>query len=67
MLVQTEYEGMPVNIILDGKIVYENLASAKLTVEKLKNKLQEEELSVKDVFYASIDAKGEYYIQTKEI
>jgi len=67
MLVLTEYEGMPVNVILDGKLVYENLDSAKLTKEDVEDRLKEDNLAIKDVFFASINAKGEYYIQAKEI
>lgn len=67
MLVMTEYEGLPVNIILDGKLVEENLSSAQLTTEDIETRLKEDNLSVKDVFYASINAKGEYYIQEKQI
>lgn len=67
MLVLTEYEGLPVNIILDGKLVKENLESAKLTIKDIEKRLKEESLSIEDVFYASINAKGEYYIQQKEI
>ena len=66
MLVNTVYEGMPINIILDGKIVKENLEGAKLTIEDVKKRLKEDELNVEDVFFANIDAKGEYYIQAKE-
>ena len=67
MLVNTVYEGLPVNIILDGKIVKENLESAKLTIEDIEKRLKEDELKIEDVFFANIDAKGEYYIQAKEV
>lgn len=67
MLVMTEYEGLPVNIILDGKLVEENLSSANITVSDVEKRLLEDELNISDVFYASINAKGEYYIQAKEI
>ncbi len=66
MLVLTEYEGLPVNIILDGKLVKENLESAKLSVKDVEKRLKEDNLSIADVFYASINAKGEYYIQAKQ-
>jgi len=66
MMVTTEYEGLPINIILDGKLVEENLAGAKLTVEDVKKRLKEDELEIENVFYASINAKGEYYIEKKD-
>lgn len=67
MLVLTEYEGMPINLILDGKLVKENLSSAKLTEEDIVKRLEEDSLMINDVFYANINAKGEYYIQKKQI
>jgi len=67
MNVVNEYEGMPVNLILDGKLVEENLTGAKLTAKDVENRLAKDKLSIKDVFYASINAKGEYYIQPKQI
>ncbi len=67
LLVNTEYEGLPINIILDGKIVKENLEDAKLTIQDVEKRLKEDELDVEDVFFANIDAKGEYYIQKKEL
>lgn len=67
LLVNTEYEGLPINIILDGKIVKENLESAKLTIQDVEKRLKEDELNIEDVFFANIDAKGEYYIQKKEL
>jgi len=61
-----EYEGLPINIILDGKIVNENLDSAKLTIKDVEKRLKSDKLTISDVFYASINAKGEYYIQPKQ-
>jgi len=67
MNVLTEYEGMPVNIILDGKLVEENLNSAKLTTKDVEKRLKKDKLRIDDVFFASINAKGEYYIQPKQL
>lgn len=66
MLVATQYEGLPINIVLDGKLVKENLNGAKLTVDDVKKRLLEDNLTIEDSFYVSINAKGEYYIQAKE-
>ena len=67
MLVLTEYEGLPVNIILDGKLVKENLDNAGVTFKDVEKRLAQDNLTIKDVFYASIDSKGEFYIQQKQI
>ena len=67
MNIAPDYEGMPVNLILDGKLVEENLTSAKLTVKDIEKRLKKDKLDIKDVFFATINAKGEYYIQPKQI
>ena len=67
MMVNTTYEGLPINIILDGKLIPENLNGAKLTPEKVNKKLKEMKLKLEDVFYASIDATGEFFIQEREV
>jgi len=66
MMVNTTYEGLPINIILDGKIIPENLGGAKLTIEKVTKKLKDMSLTIEDVFYASVDATGEFFIQERE-
>ena len=66
MMVNTEYEGLPVNIILDGKLIYKNLDSAKLSEEDINKMLSEKGLNIEDVFYLNVDAKKEYYLQEKE-
>ena len=66
MMINTEYEGLPVNLILDGKLVYNNLSSAKLSEEDINKILSEKGLNIEDVFYLNVDAKKEYYLQMKE-
>lgn len=66
MKIKTDYEGLPVNLILDGKLVEENLSSASITVKDVEKRLKKDKLSIKEVFFASINAKGEYYIQPKQ-
>ena len=66
MMVTTTYEGLPINIVLDGKLIRENLSGAKLTVEDVMKKLRELNLSLEDVFYASVDATGEFFVQERE-
>ena len=66
MAVTTEYEGLPINLILDGKLVKENLAGAKLTKKDIEKRLKKDNLTIENVFYANIDATGEYYIEKKD-
>ena len=66
MMVTTEYEGLPVNLILDGKLVEENLMSAKLNKEDVEKFLEDNEVKIEEVFYLNVDAKREFYLQKKE-
>ena len=66
MKVTTEYEGLPINLILDGKLVKENLDGAKLTKEDIEKRLKKDNLTIENVFYANVDATGEYYIEEKD-
>lgn len=62
----TSYEGLPINIVLDGKLISENLSGAKLTLEDVNKQLKKRNLDLKDVFYANVDATGQFFIQARE-
>lgn len=65
--IPTQYEGLSLDIIVDGNISFENLRLANLDVNWLTNKLSE--FGVKDaknVLFASLDSEGNLYYQTKE-
>lgn len=64
--INTTYEGMPVNLILDGKLVTKNIDNVKITKKEIENVLTTNNLKLEDVFYLSVDAQKEYYIQRKE-
>lgn len=62
MNIPTPYIGLTKDIIIDGKILEENLADAKLTREWLIGKLKERNFkSVEEVFYAGLDTLGGLY------
>ncbi len=53
-------------IIQDGNILYKNLSAAGFNKEWLKNKLSEHSVgSVSDVFFASADTNGTFYVFRK--
>lgn len=66
MMISSEYEGLPVNLILDGKLIKKNLDSAKVREEEINKILLDKGLKIEDIFYLNVDAKKEYYIQEKE-
>jgi len=64
--ISTDYEGPSLDIIIDGVVRNENLKLAKLDtnwlMEQLKNRGWN---SPKDIFFASLNSKGELYVQPK--
>ncbi|WP_027340802.1 DUF421 domain-containing protein [Halonatronum saccharophilum] len=62
--INTNYEGVPHSLIVDGKVYHKNLEKIGLTSEWLKNELSNfgiEDLS--QVFFASIDSSGNLFYQ----
>ncbi|HBV86314.1 DUF421 domain-containing protein [Desulfosporosinus sp.] len=64
--ITTVYKGLTADIIIDGNIMQENLRSAKLNEEWLKNQLNSQGISsVQEVFYAGLDSSGNLYVSKK--
>lgn len=60
------YEGLPVPLILDGKVQDENLQLLHKTRFWLKNEIQNHGVrEFKDVFLCSIDHRGKIYVDSK--
>ena len=55
------------NVIVDGKLITHNLHSVKHTQAWLMDKLNEKNISVKDVLLATLDEKGELQIYDKSV
>jgi len=61
------YEGLPVALIMDGKVQDENLEKIGKTRFWLKNELQKYGIrDFKDVFFCTYDHKGKMYIDRKK-
>jgi len=66
MGIETEYEGLTLDIIIDGVVHHENLKLAKVDIKWLLNELKEKGWpNPKDIFYASLDTQGNFYFQPK--
>ncbi|MDF2814861.1 MAG: rane protein [Paenibacillus sp.] len=64
--VKFSYEGLPVSLIMDGKVQNENLEKLGKTRFWLKNQLQAKGImDFKEVFYCSVDHKGKLYTDLK--
>ncbi|HZJ85397.1 MAG TPA: DUF421 domain-containing protein [Syntrophomonadaceae bacterium] len=64
--IDTPYEGLATSLVMDGRIIHENLQNLNLTENYLINKLQIQGAeNFKDVFYASLDGRGDIFFQMK--
>lgn len=64
--IQTQYEGLPTNLIIDGNINHDNLKKVKLTEDWLKKELKKFGLNdVKDVLFCSLDTDGSLFFQKR--
>lgn len=64
--VPTSYEGLPITLIIDGKINYKNLRKTNIEPDWLKNYFKQNGVTnLKQVFFASLDSKGKIFYQLK--
>lgn len=62
----TEYEGLPLDLIIDGAVIDKNLKKANLGEHWLRQQLDKSGIrSFKDVLFASLDSRGNLYYQAK--
>lgn len=66
MNVDPGYEGMPMMLIMDGRIQVHNMNGAQLEEKWLKEQLDRRGLSKEQVFLCSIDTQGRMAIQDRE-
>ncbi|MEG6615153.1 DUF421 domain-containing protein [Peptococcaceae bacterium 1198_IL3148] len=61
--IATDYQGVPSELIVDGKIIYQNLQQNNLSKDWLLTELNKQGVSnVKDVVFASLDSAGNLYV-----
>ncbi|NJD02384.1 MAG: DUF421 domain-containing protein [Ruminiclostridium sp.] len=64
--IPTDYEGLSLDIILDGKLVDKNLKKANLDTDWLYSELSKSGItSIKDVLFACLDSRGNLFCQKK--
>lgn len=64
--IMPEYEGIPYDLIVDGKVMKDNLQKIGKNNEWLRKQVEKFNLSPNEVFIATIDGKGQFYCQKKE-
>jgi uncharacterized membrane protein YcaP (DUF421 family) len=66
MNLNAQYQGMPTNIIKDGKIIMENLKELNLTKSWVEEQLKLYNIEdINDVVLAQVDTSGRLYVDTK--
>ncbi|UUH75917.1 DUF421 domain-containing protein [Bacillus altitudinis] len=55
---------MPIEVIMDGKLILKNLQENQLTEQWIYEELQKRQLSLKDIVYAVRSSNGSLYIDT---
>lgn len=65
MGIETKYEGLSLDLIIDGIVHTENLKLAKLNREWLQKQLEGKGWAVEEIFYASLDTQGNLFFQPK--
>lgn len=65
--IDTKYEGLPVNLVIDGHVLGQNLHAINLDEKWLQSELKKLGISSPgELLFASIDTTGEIYYQKKE-
>ncbi len=65
MKVPTQYEGLAIELIMDGKVVHQNLDQNRLSVAWLTGELQSRGYRrVEDIYFAVLNSKGQLFIDT---
>lgn len=64
--ITTKYEGLPLTLIMDGKLNSLNLQQANKDLNWLKGELQKQSIAkIENVLLASLDSSGTLYVQAK--
>lgn len=66
MQLETQYEGIPLTLILDGRINHKNLSLARLNVSWLMEQISLFGYDrIEQIFFASLDTQGKLFLQAK--
>lgn len=61
-----EYEGIPYDLVVEGKIMHENLKSIGKDEIWLEKQLKKFDANIKNTLVATIDGKGQFFCQKKD-
>ena len=63
---QPEYEGIPYDLVVDGKVMKENLKAIGRDEIWLEKQLKKFDVQSSNTLIATIDGKGNFFCQKKE-
>ena len=66
MNIVPEYEGIPYDLVVEGKIMYENLKIIGKDEIWLDRELKKFKTNAKNTLIATIDGKGQFFCQKKD-
>ena len=64
--IMPEYEGITYDLVLDGKVMNENLKKIGKSHEWLEKELKKNKMKPEEALIATIDGKGEFFCQKKD-
>ncbi len=64
--IMPEYEGIPYDLIVDGKVMYKNLNSIGKNYEWLKKQVEKFKIKPEEALLVTIDGKNQIFCQAKE-
>ncbi|MBR3249883.1 MAG: DUF421 domain-containing protein [Clostridia bacterium] len=63
--ISPEYEGIPYDLVVDGKIMYKNLKTLGKDYEWLKKQVKKFKIKPEDALLVTLDGKGQIFCQAK--
>lgn len=63
--IKPDYEGIPYDLVIDGKIMYKNLKSIGKNYAWLKNQVEKFNMKPEEALVVTIDGKGQIFCQKK--
>ena len=64
--IEPEYEGIAYDLVVDGKVMYENLKILKKDYDWLKKQVNKFGILPEQALLVTIDGKGNFFCQKKE-
>jgi len=64
--IEPEYEGIPYDLVVDGKIMYDNLKLIQKNAEWLKKQVNKFGFEPEEALIVTLDGKGQIFCQKKE-